>query len=69
MSKRIKIVVSIGIGIGAISILSYLNVKNLNGNLARAIFGYILMYLMIRAVWKIPSKNTKTDNRQVDKTN
>lgn len=65
MSKRVKIIVTVIIGLSAIILSSILNCKvGIFGNVIITFFTCILVYKMIRAVWKIP-----LNNHELDKTN
>lgn len=69
MSNVRKILITIGITILFIFIMSILNIKYDNGSQIRTIVGCFILYVIVRAIWKIQYKDNNSRNLPVDKTN
>jgi uncharacterized membrane protein YfcA len=69
MNKVTKILITIGITIVSIFILSILNIKYNSGSQLRTIFGCFLLFVITRAIWKVPYKDSDNRNHPLDKTN
>ena len=69
MNKVTKILITIGIAIVFIFILSLLNIKYNSGSMMRTFLGTIIMYFLTREIWKVPSKNNNNDKQPLDGIN
>ncbi|APZ47109.1 hypothetical protein BW723_12810 [Polaribacter reichenbachii] len=69
MNKGRKILITVGITILFIFIMSILNIKYDNGSQLRTILGCSILYVIIRAIWKIPFKKNISSNLSIDKIN
>lgn len=69
MNNVRKILITVGITILFIFIMSILNIKYDNGSQLRTIFGCFILYVIVRAIWKIRRKDNNNRNLPIDKTN
>jgi len=69
MNKGIKVLITLGMLIGFIFILSLLNIKYNSGSTMRTFLGTIIMFFITRAIWKVPSKNNDNDKQPLDGIN
>ncbi|SFU67010.1 hypothetical protein SAMN05216480_11286 [Pustulibacterium marinum] len=69
MNKVKKILITAGISILFIFTISILNIKYDNGSQLRTYIGCFLLYVIIRAVWKISHNDNENRNLPIDKSN
>ncbi len=69
MNKVTKVLITAIMGIGFICLLSFLNFRDINGSQIRTILGAILMFVVTRAIWKVPSKDSDNVARPLDNGN
>ena len=69
MNKVTIVLITVVMAIGFISLLSFLNIKNIDGSQIRTILGTILMFVVTRAIWKIPSKDYDNGTHPSGKVN
>lgn len=68
MNKVTKVLVTVGMLIVCIFILSILNIRYTSGSQIRTILGVIVIYFVTRMIWKLPSKNNNNGNQTLGKT-
>ncbi len=68
MNNLIKILITIGISILIIFIMSILNIKYENGSSIRTLIICPILYVIVRAIWKVPNKDKNNRNLPIDKT-